>query len=96
MTELTIWKYVVPVNVLTVSATTVFHIPSSARFLHCREQHEGIAMWFLVNPDKERVDRKFQLFGTGHALPAMRDKVYYGTGIFDDGHLVLHLFEVFD
>lgn len=87
-----VWKFSVPVNVLTAMALTVLYIPRGARFLHLREQRDAIAMWFEVDPSAPTDPRRFQILTTG--TPFFHGPGYVGTAIFGDGDLVLHLYEV--
>lgn len=90
----TVWKYILPVNVLSASSTTVHSIPVGAKFLHLREQHGGIAMWFEVDPRAATEQRGFQLFGTGIQAQGLSEGLEYrGTAILADGRLVLHVYE---
>lgn len=88
----TVWKFPVPVNVLSASFTTMHSIPDGAKLLHVREQGDNLVMWFEVDPEAPPLRRGFQLHGTGH--PTIRPGLeYVGTGIFANGELVLHLYE---
>jgi hypothetical protein len=84
-----VWKISVPVNVLTASFTNSFHLPAGAKFLHCREQHDALSLWFEVDTEA----RSIQFFGTGVG-PIREGLEYVGTVIFSDGNLVLHIYEV--
>lgn len=88
----TVWKFALPVNVLSASFSSVFQIPKGAKFLHCREQGGHLGLWFEVDPDAVKEKRTFQLFGTGTG-PIRNGLEYVGTGIFADGELVLHVYE---
>lgn len=89
----TVWMIAIPINVLTASFTSVFDLPKSARFLHCREQGSSLCAWFEVDTEEKTVRRSFQIFGTGTG-PIENHLGYLGTGIFADGDLVLHLYQV--
>lgn len=88
------WVHRIPVNVLSVSFTSVVRMPRGSRLIHCREQGNSIALWFEVpDPDAEKQARKLQIFGTGTG-PIRDGLIYAGTCIFADGELVLHVYEV--
>jgi hypothetical protein len=90
----TVWKYTIPVNVLTASFTTVQHIPTGARFLTSANQDGAIALWYEIpDPDAEKIQRRFQIFGTGTG-PIGDHLTYVGTTLHADGALVLHVYEV--
>lgn len=92
MTDLTVWKFTVPVNVLSAMATNLVRIPKGARLLHAREQGKDFAMWFEVDPDAPTEPHHYQLFGTGTGCPTRG--VYVGTGVYAEGSLVIHVYEV--
>jgi hypothetical protein len=96
----TIWKYLIPVNELTASFTTVQRIPAGARYLTCAVQSNSpsrlgqIALWYEIpDPDAEKVQHGFQIFGTGTG-PIGDHLDYVGTTLHADGQLVLHVYEV--
>lgn len=69
-------------------------LPVGAEVLHIHDQHGVICMWVLVDPDeKETTCRFFTVYGTGQALPEMYRRDYLGTVMYDNGNLVLHVFE---
>jgi hypothetical protein len=90
-----VWKIPVSVDVLSASFTNVKRIPVGAKLLHVREQGRDLCMWFEVDTMAHLEERKFQLFGTGTG-PIREGLEYVGTGIFAEGSLVLHLYEVKD
>jgi hypothetical protein len=88
-----VWKFPLSVDVLSASFTNVLHIPAGAKLLHVREQGMDVALWFEVDTMAHQEERKFQLFGTGTG-PIRDGLEYVGTGIFAEGSLVLHVYEV--
>jgi hypothetical protein len=94
MSDRTIWKYTIPVHVLSAMSTTVQHIPERARLLHIAQQDGSIALWYEIpDPDAPKVQHGFQLFGTGTG-PIGDHLDYVGTTLHADGQLVLHVYEV--
>lgn len=83
----TVWKYEWPLP----RDLAEFPMPAGAQILCAREQHEGLCIWALVDPEGAPETRHFCLSGTGH--PA-QDGKYVGTGLLMGGDLVLHVFEV--
>lgn len=86
-----VWKFAIPVTGVTAMFSNVFAIPRGARLLTVREQGMELAMWFEVEPEAEKEDRFFRIYGTGVSRVEGR---YTGTGIFSGGSLVLHVYEV--
>lgn len=92
MMRKTIWKFDIPIDVMTASFTTVKRIPKGSRLLHVREQRNSVCMWFEVDPEAELEAHHFQLHATGNDVhPGLS---YLGTCIFAEGNLVIHLYEV--
>ncbi len=88
----TIWVHRIPVDAISASFTNVVHMPEGSRLIHCREQYGNIALWFEVDTEASKVQRKFQIYGTGHTIPD--DLFYRGTCVFAGGDLILHVYEV--
>lgn len=89
----TVWKFTIPVNVLTASFTTTFYVPIGAKRLTCREQGDSCALWFEVETEAETEARRFQIFGTGTG-PIRHGLLYIGTCFFPGDVPVLHVYEV--
>jgi hypothetical protein len=93
VTGRTVWKFTIPVSVMSASFTTLLRIPAGARYLTCAEQGGSIALWYEIpDPNAEKVARRFQLFGTGTG-PIGDHLIYVGTTLHAGGQLVLHVYE---
>jgi hypothetical protein len=92
MTRRVVWKFAIPLG--THAGVTTFQIPEGARFLHCAEQYGAMCMWFEVLVGETRtVQRGFRIFGTGDET--IDDHLsYVGTGHFNGGTYVFHVYEV--
>lgn len=95
MSGRTVWKFPVSIDpALAAAFTQVVPIPAGARFLHAAAQGYAIALWYEVpDPEAATEDHRFQVFGTGTG-PIGDHLTYVGTGVFADGSLVLHVYEV--
>jgi len=82
-----IWKYELTLN-------TELTIPEGAKVLTIQEQHGNPQIWFVVNPENEKVTRSFEIIGTGHSFDYDESKQYIGTFQLSGGALVFHVFEV--
>lgn len=85
----TVYKY----KLSLVAASEVILMPAHSLPLSVNFQGDELFMWVQVDTGRAGVKRKFEVFGTGRAMP---DKVwhrYIGTAHKDNG-LVLHLFEI--
>lgn len=86
----TIWKAV-------IAHPGIFHntveMPRNADIISTQMQNGTIAMWFMCDPNDEKVIREVFIIGTGHALPTGSYE-YAGTVI--DGHFVWHVFIGFE
>ena len=81
----TIWKFELPKqgNV---------EMPKGAEILTVQTQNEKPCIWALVNPDAEKEERAFVIYGTGHYFQLI-DYKYIGTFQLNEGRLVFHVFE---
>lgn len=82
-----IWKFE-----LTDKGVQNISLPKDYQFLTIQTQNGTPCIWVLVNPDEEKIDEQFEIYGTGHNIHfdmgISRD--YLGT--FQDSYLVWHLF----
>lgn len=81
---LTIWKAQIRPDNQT------FNAPEGAELLTAREQGDELCVWFRCDPSKPITQRRVEVCGTGHTAPIGR---YIGSGHFDGGALVVHVFE---
>lgn len=88
-----VWKFPVSVDPVAVQFTQTHEIPVGARFLHGAAQGRSIALWYEIDLSAETEQRGFQVFGTGNG-PIGDHLTYVATGLFADGGLVLHAYEV--
>jgi len=58
--------------------------------LSFQSQHETLCIWVLLDPDNEKEEVKFRIFGTGHPVGIGKDWGYCGTAQL--GAFVWHLF----
>ena len=87
----TIWKFKVDV----FADNFIIEMSNDAEILCIQNQHEKPCMWVLVDPDQEKEERYFEIFGTGHPVHCDMgvDRTYIGTYQLDSGRLVFHVFE---
>lgn len=73
----------------------IIEMPKGAEILSVQVQHGHPFLWALVEPDVEKEERRFQLFGTGHIIHwGLLAKVkFIGTFQLSGGMIVFHLFE---
>lgn len=84
-----IWKYLIGPGNGTIS------MPKEAEILTVQMQGEFPCIWAMVNPESEKEDRSFEIFGTGEGIPSDigAERKYIGTFQLNEGQLVFHLFE---
>jgi hypothetical protein len=82
----TIWKFPLSHGVAEVQ------MPLDAEVACFDFQNGAPCIWAIVDPDVLSVTRRFEIFGTGHPLPAEDECCYVGTT--QDGPFVWHLFEL--
>ena len=85
-----IWKFS-----LEVTDEQIIEMPENALMLDIKTQFGKPCMWALVNPDAEKVKRKFYTFGTGHDVKVDSSILrHLGTYTMDNDRLVFHVFEI--
>lgn len=89
MPSTAIWKFGLNAE-RTIAAT--FDIPAGAKFLATANQHEGVAIWFEVDPAADTEARTFRLVLTGES--PVPNSTHLGTVLLDQGAFVVHLYEV--
>lgn len=88
MTRNRIFKYILPLNpVFTIE------IPIGAEFLCLQLQNSEPCLWLKVNQDKHLERVQFYWIMTGEEFNEELVGKYRGTLQFNDGKLILHLFE---
>lgn len=73
---------------------TSVQMPRGSEVEYVTVQHDAATMWYRADPSQANETRYFQAFPTG-ATAIPRNAMYLGTCLFDGGHLVYHVFEVF-
>lgn len=84
----TIWKFVL--DGTTGPFDVKIPAPGHIQHVGIDPESRGIAFWAQVDPEAPARLRRFQIFGTGWAIPSDANPV--GTAI--DGDFVWHLFEL--
>lgn len=96
----TIWKFPLPVKletgVMTWNPAFKLEMPFGAEILSVQMQHEHPVVWACVDPEAEKVERRFILAATGKPFPEPDQpghERFIGTFQMGGGALILHLFE---
>lgn len=84
-----IWK-----QELTVTDLQTILFPDGAKILTVQTQFNRPCIWFLCDPNNNKVPRTFVIYGTGNPVnKEAANYTYIGTFQLDDGRLVFHVFE---
>jgi hypothetical protein len=83
-----IWKFP-----LETTGRQTIAIPKDGFILHVAAQFNIPCLWVEVDPTAPKVDRQFEIFGTGHPIPEA-DRDYLGSYFLDGGSLVFHVIEL--
>jgi len=90
---MTIWKYT-----LEILDQQIIAMPRGAKILSVQIQHGKPALWAMVQPEKLNAERRIQIFGTGHPIPAVvadnKRFDFVGTIQVASGSLVFHVFDL--
>ena len=84
-----IWKYM-----LHIADHQTVNMPEGGKIIHFALQDDIPTIWVEVDPEAERVERKFRLFGTGHEFNDT-GLIYIGSVTGHLGKFVWHLYEEF-
>ena len=68
-------------------------MPRDAKIIYIAEQNNDICIWAVVNPEAEKVERSFEIIGTGHLFECDESLTYIGSAQVHDGSFVFHIFE---
>ena len=86
-----VWKFSVPPDAQIDGFDQV--MPEGAEIIHAAEQHGQFSFWAIIDSAALKVKRRFRIYGTGEWLNSKSNLKYIGTGQFERGKLVFHLFE---
>lgn len=67
-------------------------LPVGYRILKLSIQNDNIVFWALINPDNQKIDVKFYLYGTGWDIKNLNKKEYVGT-VEAKHELIWHIFK---
>jgi hypothetical protein len=73
---------------------TVLDLPAGALPLTAQMQNGDVCMWVLLDPARPHERRFFDVYGTGHGMPADPGR-YVATFQMDGGVFVWHVFEAY-
>lgn len=68
-------------------------LEKEAKVLTVATQNGRPYMWVLRDTEKECIERRFHLFGTGDQIPKELELEFLGTFLLDEDMFVFHLFE---
>lgn len=86
----TIWKFQ-----LEDKRIQGIKMPTGARVLITQAQHGVLCVWAEVDDEAPQVERWFEVFATGEAIPEQMGvaRVYVGTAQLHGGDYILHIYE---
>lgn len=86
----TIWKFQLNPNDIIF-----IEMPKNAEILSVQNQKGIPCIWALVDPNAEKEERCFEIFGTGYTVLCDMgiDRKFIGTFQMYEADLVFHLFE---
>ncbi len=85
----TIYKYP-----LSIGTKNVIEMPIGAKILDLQTQNGTPGIWAMVDSGNQKVQRIFEIYGTGHMIDGPTDKDYVGTFQVSNGAFVFHVFEL--
>ena len=82
-----IWKYI-----LGPYSEQSLQIPKDSTILSVDSQGSKLCLWAMVDPDKTKEYRVFEVFGTGLSIPP-GNRTFIGTCKLDNDTMIFHVFE---
>ena len=85
------------IKVTDLDDVVSIEVPEGSHVLKVGNQYETMAFWYLCDEEEEKKERKwFRITGTGHRVHKDNGFLfdYIDTVQFNDGRLVLHVFEI--
>lgn len=90
----TIWKFpLLDIDRTNPDVTPQFDMPVGAVIRHVGRQGPDLYLWAEVDPQAEKVTRRFVIVGTGVGHTP-EPGAYLGTVQLEELYLVLHVYEV--
>lgn len=72
----------------------IIMLPLGSEILSIQVQRGVPCIWVLVNPENQKEERWFEIFGTGHEISFDVERKFIGTFQLNEAtSLVFHLFE---
>lgn len=87
----TIWKF--PLALLNAQ---IIVMPEGAEILTVQRQNEQACLWAIVNPERNKEDRLFEIHGTGNPMEDEFGVSRKYIGTFQQPPFVWHVFERID
>lgn len=84
----TVYKY--PLEIADVQTV---HMPRRAVILTVQNQGGKLCLWAELDNQEKVCERTIEIFGTGHQISAVDNRVYIGTAQQLNGALVWHVYE---
>lgn len=85
----TVWKFI-----LRLTPFQKIEMPEGTEILSFQAQNEQLCLWARLDPEAEKVERAFQIVGTGHEALRASNLKFIGSVQVDGGLFVFHLFEL--
>lgn len=88
-----IWKYDLNPNEGD-QMSCFLEMPAQAKILTVQIQHGKPRLWALVDPNRSKELRRFQVVGTGHPFEPAPTAHHIGSFQMHEGTFIFHVFEV--
>lgn len=72
----------------------ILEMPEGSKVLTVQSQGSIACLWAMVDTDKQKVERRFRIIGTGHGVDCVEELRYISTYQLLEGRLIFHVFEV--
>lgn len=83
----TIWKFPLALG------KSILKMPAGSISLFAGDQRGALQLWAQVETEAPIVRRLFSVYGTGEPMEEIPGRVYVGSVLSLEGHLVWHVYE---
>ena len=78
---------------LELTDIQILRMPKDASILSAQFQFGTLFLWALVDPDKDEVERRIRIIGTGHPIDNINNLSHIDTVQQAGGTFIWHVFE---
>ena len=78
---------------LNIADEQIVIVPQGSEFISVANQGGKLCLWFMCDPQQDKINRIIKIVGTGHLFPEAEFGRFIGTVLTNNDALVWHVFE---